>query len=102
MFVSGGTHVLFGWALKRQCYKTVVEYMSSLSTAPVNTVMNLKSPLNDYEVSFVVERLLASKEGLCSFLISYILFPVALRPHSGSRLPLSGLRDHIHWTHYIR
>jgi len=40
----------FGWALKRQYYKTVVEYMSSLFTAPVNTVMNLKSPLNGYEI----------------------------------------------------
>ena len=41
----------FGWALKRQYYKTVVEYKSSLFTAPINTVMNLKSPLNDCEVS---------------------------------------------------
>jgi len=41
----------FGWALKLQYYKTVVGYMSSLFTAPVNMAMNLKSPLNDYELS---------------------------------------------------
>jgi YD repeat-containing protein len=29
-------------------------------------------------------------------------FPVALRPDSGSWHPLTGLRDHTHWTHHTR
>jgi hypothetical protein len=32
-------------------------------------------------------------------IINIDFFPVAFRPDSGSRPPLTGLRDHIYWTH---
>jgi len=41
---------------------------------------------------------------LCAFVGTFIIqdfFPVAPRPNSGSWSPLSGLRDHIHWTHLL-
>jgi hypothetical protein len=44
--------------------------MQTLFTAPVDKVTKLKILFNEYEVGEVAERLLASKEGLCSLSFS--------------------------------
>jgi len=36
------------------------------------------------------------------YIYIYIIFSVALRSNSGSWPPLTGRRDHTHWTHYTR